>query len=269
MISFKRFLKEVKKPIQRPAGDKSRFSWNKDDITIKIPKKLKEDFQHQDGSPEHPILGHADIDVERTKLNAEHKRLSKISINRESKMSDEHINAIRKYKKSSRQLNLYHRDNKKFNHDIDTYADKEDREPQKKEAADHTKHLDHVTSHKTTKDMHVYRGFGYDMSIHSLPKDAELHDKGYVSTSLNKNKTHNFSGAYTNTDGHVVSTIAKIHIPKGTKGHYLDNESDKERDYSHEKEFLLHRGTHFKVLHHEYDADNKYHIVHMTVHKQD
>ena len=58
--------------------------------------------------------------------------------------------------------------------------------------------------------------------------------------------------------------IFKIHVPKGSKGHYLDHQHNA---HDHEREFLLHRGTTFKVTHHSSDDDH--HFIHVKVVKQD
>ena len=59
-------------------------------------------------------------------------------------------------------------------------------------------------------------------------------------------------------------SVFSIHVPKGTKGHYIDH---RKSQFSLEREFLLHRGTTFKVTHHS--VDDKHHYIHVKVVKQD
>lgn len=122
---------------------------------------------------------------------------------------------------------------------------------------DSIKHMDHATHHKTTKDMTVWRGFKHEQA-RELEPGTHHKDHGYISTSINSHIAERFGGHLTGT-----KHIAKIHVPAGTKGHYVG------REPAGENEFILHRGTTFKVHHHSYDSEKKIHTVHMSVHSQD
>lgn len=161
----------------------------------------------------------------------------------------------------------------------------------KGKANDQTKHLDHVTGHKLTEDHHVYRSFGGKLHVDKLAVGAKIKEKGYTSTSHHYDVTHSFrsnnggaSGSSKTVISHKVdgkqhhhTFTAKIHLPKGTKAHNLENKASKEH-HEGEKEVLVHRGTTFRVTGHtvhstphpDYnDAVQHHHIVHMTVHHQD
>jgi hypothetical protein len=113
--------------------------------------------------------------------------------------------------------------------------------------------------------MHVYRGFGEKTKdLHNLKPGHTIHDKGFTSTSIDHKQAHKFGSI--DKDGY--NTLAKIHVPAGTKGHYVDSEHYGHFNH-HEKEFLLHPVTHFKVTHHSTDHNTKTHFIHMTIHKQD
>ncbi len=123
------------------------------------------------------------------------------------------------------------------------------------------KHMDHVTSHPLHEPMTVYRGFrkddNHDISKH--PPGHEFTDHGYASTSLNPHTAHSF--------GHVT----KIHLPAGTKGHHLPDEN---KTYNGEDEYLLKRGTKFRVLKHDHyshpGSDRKFPMTHLeVVHQSD
>jgi hypothetical protein len=204
-----------------------------------------------------------------------HEDLSKESLKKEKKFKPEHLEQINHYKRQHVNLNLFHRNKDKFIKKNKNEKEYKDIEKHKRNVLTDTKHMDHVTSGKTTKDMHVYRGFG-KFNIHTLKSGDIIHDKGYSSTSIDRNqakffsvaKQHSIKKSDENPYG-LFKPIAHIHIPKGTKGHYLDHGTDSNRLHEYEREFLLHRGTHFKVLHHSYNPTTREHIVHMTVHKQD
>ena len=237
MINFKDYLTEAKKK-KKAKSRKDRFSWKEGDYTVTKAKELKEDVQHDKFE---------DSADESDHLNNEYKKHAK-------KLSPDQHQAVRDYKHHGfRDINKYHR------HRL------YDNEQTKNEVLDNTKHLDHVTSHKTKKDMHVYRHFG-DMHIHHLKKGDTVHDHAYTSTTTNRHILSSIYSSY-NPEGKVVH-MAKIHVPKGTKGYYLDNDGHKHRNQD-EKEFLLHRGSHMKVTGHSVDHESGVHYTHMTVHKQD
>ena len=118
------------------------------------------------------------------------------------------------------------------------------------------KHMDHVTSHEIGEPMHVYRGFRRSdkLNLASLKPGHEFVDHGYGSTSTEPLKAHEF--------GH----LAKVHLPKGTKGHLLP---DEHKTYNGENELLLHRGAKYRVMHHGFHkfpgSDVAHPITHLEV----
>jgi hypothetical protein len=144
-------------------------------------------------------------------------------------------------------------------------------------------YLDKVTSGKTPEDHHVYRSFGGKIPSHMTHKGALIKDHGYAGTSTDydiassfvtkRNLIHHMDA---NNVSHTHKYIAKIHVPKGTKAHYLDN-SAASHDAVAERELLLHRGTTFKVTGHSRHIESKpsrgekihHHIIHMKVYKQE
>jgi hypothetical protein len=232
MLNFKQFLIESKK------SRKEHFCWNDGDLII-AKGSLNEEGSYE--NPTHTENYDASEETE-AHLNKSAKKHAK-------SFGKEHHDAIKEYKAYSLGLNGYHRNR--------IYEPKNDyREEQ-------TKHMDHVTSGKTSHDMHVFRSFGADFPIHHFKTGDELHDKGYTGTSLNHKTTLSMSQSKTH-DGHPI--IAKIHVPKGSKGHYIDHHG---YAFSHEKEFLLHRGTTFKVHGHSFDKNRGVHYINMSVHKQE
>lgn len=147
----------------------------------------------------------------------------------------------------------------------------------------------------------VYRGIG-DVSltrkIRNMKPGDSFEDKGYSSTSLSPNKAQGFSmGTYADRahdnfehlpviqrrhpkDAHYYNTVMKIHLPAGTKAHYLDinhhETGDKnimksaagKKDYADEREVLLHRGMRYHVMGHSIQKDafgpaEHLHLVHV------
>jgi hypothetical protein len=239
MISFKQYLTESKKKSRR-----NHFAWQEDDYTI---HSLKEDVQGHPISNEHENYNNLDKKALKH-LNSDAKKHTK-------KLSQEHMDAIERYKGMSSDINNHHRIRKRSG----TYG---------KNLDQMTHHLDDITSGKTSHDFHAYRSFASHNISHLNPGEI-LHDKGYTGTSLDHEFVHEWSSSPWNKRSDVHSghkIVARIHVPAGTKGHYLDHHDN---PHKFEKEFLLHRGTHFKVTHHTTDSKNKIHYVHMTVHHQD
>ncbi len=124
------------------------------------------------------------------------------------------------------------------------------------------KSLDKVTSHQTNQSFKVYRGGKEDKkkNIERFPVGHEFTDHGYTSTSFSKKIAKKHFAPTQNGK----SVIHVIHVPKGTKGHHFD--ADSAHPFSHEDEYVLHRGTRFKVTHHTEDDDT--HYIHSRVIKQ-
>ena len=276
MINFKDYLTEAKK--KKTKSRKDRFTWKDGDVTVTKSKELHEKtiYGKSFDEPHHERenINHDDRDSRnKAKIATDqkfsdegeehHKKLSAEYAEHGRKLSPEHHNSVAVYKGP-----MY----KAINHPLRHNGEQHKHEHYRLADEEHKKHverLDHVTgNHKTTKAMHVYRGFD-GHNIHHLDKGDVLHDKGYTSTTVKHNRTNTFSSWDTaKHDGKEKRVVAKIHVPKGTKGYYLDNEAHTHGSMA-EKEFLLHRGTHFKVLGHTHDPVTDTHTVHMKVHKQD
>lgn len=162
--------------------------------------------------------------------------------------------------------------------------------PGTERAKTHIPLMDKVTNHPTSEHMHVYRGFESGRVDFSKLKVGDvIHDKGFTGTSLHKRVAHGFSNQASLQHDHLgnrisVRQVAKIEVPKGSKGHHLDmqmNASHKESQpypCSDEHEFLLKRGSHFQITGHSkmsemHPDDNNYerhyHMIHMKLIKQD
>lgn len=126
---------------------------------------------------------------------------------------------------------------------------------------DHIKNLDDITSYRIKKPLLVYRGFGHDdndmKKIHSLPRGRIIHDLGYTGTSLSPaiayiNGTSGKSPVLKNIENFPMNVkhIAQIHLPTGTHGFYIDGIEHDRPLLRKENEFLLHRGSSFRVLGH-------------------
>ncbi|AMQ65932.1 hypothetical protein AAY80_239 [Stenotrophomonas phage vB_SmaS-DLP_6] len=290
---------------------KKKYSWDAGDVTITPPSKddLKEAVEQlqelKKESPKKtatkPATGPVGSVWNRPeagdKKDIETHVPSKESKSRIEKyhasLGDGSKRAIKDYKGNS-----YDGINKRLRRTKGAVSEKEDKESWS--ASDHHNTIHHLdkalNNSKTTEDHHVFRSFGGSLNVGELKKGALIHDHAYVSASHNHGVAHEFAGDrstihHKGEDGtsHFHHFVAKIHLPKGTKAHHLDNaEAKKSWDHpnSHEDEVLIHRGTTFKVTGHSVHSkaptswhdtwsgkDNKeqhhYHLVHMTVHKQE
>ena len=148
---------------------------------------------------------------------------------------------------------------------------------------DQIAHLDSVTNHPTPEHHTVFRG-GHPGDYDKFPVGHEFTDHGYTSTSFKHGVAQSFADSsakkkHAKRDWTSKKIVHVIHVPKGSKGHYFDTGSThayehyKDEDYdgtsgheysnSHEKEFVLHRGTRFKVTHHSESPDT--HYIHSRV----
>lgn len=133
-------------------------------------------------------------------------------------------------------------------------------------------HMHKMTSFKTQHDATVYRGFEDGYGFHTDAKPGQIYqDHGFTNTTHKPYIAHKFAGTTSDENGNTLKTVAKIHVPKGSMGHFIDIAPNA---YSHESEFVLHRGTKFKVLGHSrhYGPENnlgmephRYHFVHLQV----
>jgi len=170
--------------------------------------------------------------------------------------------------------------------------------------SDYFKALDHHLSSalKPIPAPHVvYRGIGdvpLTRQIRNMKPGDTFTDKGYGSASLSPKKAQSFSmGTYADRahdnfehlpviqrqhpkDAHYYNTIMKIHLPAGTKAHYLDinhhDVNDKSimrnragvKEYGDEREVLLHKGMKYQVMGHSIQKDafgpaEHLHLVHV------
>lgn len=141
------------------------------------------------------------------------------------------------------------------------------------ERDDHIHHLDSATNHRTVEHHVVFRG-GHPGDKTKFPIGHEFTDHGFISTSFSHHTAKGFSKAYpTKKDAHGYAEkkhkdhVHVIHVPKGSRGHYFDvNGEDSDHSNHTEKEFVLHRGTKFKVTHHSEDPHA--HYIHSRIVKQ-
>lgn len=242
MKKFNAFVKEKK-------SRADRFSWADGDVVAENsleewthlePKKREKDFEekHQPvaGSPEHDSF-------------MKHH----ISLDREHKMARDH------YKSSSSALNHYLRHGE---HRTDTTENKSPHavHDMEKHYHEHIGHMDHVTSHKIEHHHTVFRG-GVPKDETRFPVGHKFTDHGYTGASFHKSIAANFDYHRAKTKKDRKDIIHVIHVPPGTKGHYLDVHGD--TPLSGEHELLMHRGTKFKVTHHTHTEDH--HYIHSRV----
>lgn len=127
---------------------------------------------------------------------------------------------------------------------------------------DHYDALDRITGKPTKTDMHVYRGFS-DFPVHEMKPGTEFTDHGYTGTSRNVRTATSFS--HLTSGSKPMEHIARIHVPAGTKAHYLDHPTAEQPSgsmHSRENEILLHRGTRFRVMgHSEIDRETARNFV--------
>lgn len=115
-----------------------------------------------------------------------------------------------------------------------------------------------VTNHPTAHSFHAYRGFR-GRNPDEFEKGQEFHDKGFTSTSIDKDHALFHAGSVTGK-----GTMFKIHVHAGTKGAYITPHSE----FPEEREFVLHKGTKFHVGDHETD-ENGDHLVNLHIHSQE
>lgn len=98
---------------------------------------------------------------------------------------------------------------------------------------------------KTKNDITTYRGINsaaFSEMVDSMQPGDTFIDKGYSSTSTNKQNTENFADSY---NGFKNGVIMKIIVPKGSKAISLMGLND---EFIKEKEILLNNNAKFKVL---------------------
>lgn len=216
----------------------THFGWNSNDLHITSPKSKTE--AKEEIPPENlPFDDKEFIDHHNT-LTPEQK----LSINR-YKTASFHLNRTLRHKKEN--IPAFYRD---------------------------IKNIDNVTSRGIKQPLTVYRGISEEFkepnekpnpklklwhSPEALTPGTRLHDLGFTGTSLD-------SGIAMNNAKHRARErihYFQIHLPVGTKAHYLDH-SKSDSGMKYEREVLLNRGHVFEVTHHSTPDDHS-HIVHLKI----
>lgn len=271
LTSFKKFSKDKKQ-------DRSaHFSWKQGDVSI-VPVKeteklkgLKEEVKkHALGDTVHNPIVEPDHQGEHHLMGSHHPEMGEVKhhlsktahrdfIEHHKTLEAAQEETIADYKDNSRNFNGHLRENRTPSMPV--------------------LRLDKALNHKTTEDHVVYRGFSGKIPLNNLHKGSTLHDKGFTGASFDKHVALGFSHSIVLPDKNKVfhehRYLAKIHLPKGTKAHYLDNANSR-AGHNCENELLIHRGTTFKVTKHAVSSSKKTwrgyqhtHLVHMTVAKQE
>lgn len=119
---------------------------------------------------------------------------------------------------------------------------------------DHVKNIDSlIDKHTLNHNTHVWRGIT-NKAVKKFgigKKDHILHDKGFVSTSMDPEQARKFSNGIEKSDSLKPDHLVHIRLPKGTKAAYLHNSIG----YGDEHEVLLPRDSRFKYSHTTQDHD--------------
>lgn len=105
---------------------------------------------------------------------------------------------------------------------------------------------------QTPEDLLVYRGAAVDLD--KLVPGATLRDKGFRSTSLDKEISEKFADQARKDQpkGHVP-VLYEIELPKGTKAAYVMNDD--------EAEMVIQRNSVMRIHSVTYDQERKFHVV--------
>lgn len=240
----RRLLANKEKKQQKQQEMPSRFHWGDDHLEV---------IQNERDKTNEELFEKETLDSVYRPPNPDYIPVTKIS--QEAK---KHYSAVAKtFKKHHREaLDRYTKDDHgPINHLLRKGKLPDYYETSYKEKCHHLiDNLKQVTSHKTPEDHVVYRGFGHGVKLTMLKRGNVLHDKGFTSTSMNPATAGSFA-----REDKYGNHMAKIHVPKGTKGHYIGGG---------EQELILHPGTKFKVQGHSHVPDGgggHIHLVHMKV----
>lgn len=267
---------------------KSRFDWYNGDVEMH-QKKINEDAYPELGSD----FVHARVDEKDLSKSHLPPRLISHYKNHQASLTGVQQAAIEDYKKNQMGPSPIH-----------SLLNDKLRKGQPHES-EYFKALDHHLSSalKPIPVSHsVYRGIA-DMELtrkmRNMKPGDSFTDKGYGSASLSPKKAVSFStGLYADRahdsfehlpvlqrrhpkDAHYYNTVMKIHLPAGTKAHYLDinhhGVGDKEvtksaagrKEYADEREVLLHKNMRYHVTGHSIQKDafgsaEHLHLVHVT-----
>lgn len=198
------------------------------------------------GTTDHKENNHLVSHDDRAKTYANHGPL----IHDKQEITPEEINASQRYGFGGYEaINKHHRG---IPFEKNEYGTPEEQDPAT--APRLSKHLDSIISKHTIKNnLHVWRGIDdkakekLKLGVHSI-----IHDKGYVSTSLDPRVSQG--------EG---SHIMHIKVPKGSKGLHL-NSYPEIHSFPEEHEVLLPRGSRFKYEGNEKGYNHKGHQI--TIH---
>lgn len=113
-------------------------------------------------------------------------------------------------------------------------------------------HLDTaLAAGQTNRDVITYRGIHGEAARRVVDGvGGHFTDKGYQSTSVRKTLAEDFATDF--GEGKVHATVLAIHIPKGSRGAYVDTLPS---TYSSEGEFLLPRNSRLHILSAHHDGE--------------
>lgn len=124
---------------------------------------------------------------------------------------------------------------------------------------DHKNNIDSIVNkHSLNHNTHLWRGMRNSaIRKFKVGKDNHvLHDKGFVSTSLNPSVARDFSSP-NDKNHHLIH----IKVPKGSKALYMNKHGTGNHEYN-EDEVLLPRDSKFKYSHSTKDDLNNIHVHH-------
>ena len=269
---FKTFVKKVKTRREQAEARKDHFNWSPNDLVkYEAPKKLDEATfkgSSYDEPADHTTKsGTFPFDTKKKLIKTKPDDIHTLDHddhlrNTHGREFDKHIF---QYKISSSEVNRHLRD-------VPTDdRDKAYHELNGQQHKDHIAMMDHITNVKSKKSNMVYRGFGGGHDLRSMKPGDKFVDHGYTSTSHDPSVACKFADAAPHPKdperGGTLYHIAAIHLPKGTRGHFIDKHSaNVGSEFTSEKEHVLHRGTKFEVLghaHYEHPVRGRLHVVHM------
>jgi len=192
-----------------------------------------------------------------------HEKIEKNAKVHAKKISAEESNAVGNYQRASGRFNRPLRKGEELQ------TESQDRHRQ-------VKHLDRVVKNPLKHDTVVYRGM--NKHFKRLPVGSTFHDKGFTGTSLDSGEASEFAER---DDERRHNIVGRIFLKKGQHGAYIPHSKPKadteyQEEYQgldHEKEFLLPRGMHYKVighsLHKDPEAGEITHYVNLEAHHPD
>lgn len=268
--SFKNFVKKEK---EKEPDRSAHFLWRDGDIVPLEKKEIQEKHDLGDNSFDNPKIVFTSrakhdrhTDYERQLDPHLHKYAA---IN--STFNDDHRRMLSTYKIDSEPLNsrLRNKDRHENGQILVPY------QSHLKDYAD----LDHATSNTIDHHFFAWRGL-YPHVARQMETGKIWQDHGYTGLSLSRTTAGGFAGLHDNPKvrekvNNSPVIMARVHITPGTKGFYINH--SKAYPLSHEKEFLLHRGTQFQVighsinhypktksfLGHDIDYGQTQHIIHL------